>query len=107
VAAGCCIRAAGGVISIGVNSGVGQGSVVVASSHSVGSNKTYLRCEWVEDKTGVTIGSNCWIGAGCILLPGISIGDNSIIGAGSVVSNSVPESEIWAGVPARFLRKIT
>ena len=107
VAAGCCIRAAGGVISIGVNSGVGQGSVVVASSHSIGPDKIYLRCEWVEDKTGVTIGSNCWIGAGCILLPGVSIGDNSIIGAGSVVSNSVPESEIWAGVPARFLRKIT
>ena len=107
VTAGCCIRAAGGVISIGVNSGIGQGSVVVASSHSIGPNKIYLRCEWVEDKTGVTIGSNCWIGAGCILLPGISIGNNSIIGAGSVVSRSVPENEIWAGVPARFLRKIT
>ena len=107
VAAGCCIRAAGGVISIGVNSGVGQGSVVVAASHLIGPDKTYLRCEWDEARTGVTIGSNCWIGAGCILLPGISIGDNAVIGAGSVVSKSVPENEIWAGVPARFLRKIT
>jgi acetyltransferase-like isoleucine patch superfamily enzyme len=106
VSTGCCIIAAGGVISIGVNSGIGQGTVVVAASHSIGPDKVYLRCEWVEDKTGVTIGSNCWIGAGCILLPGISIGDNSIIGAGSVVSKSVPENEIWAGVPARFLRKV-
>jgi acetyltransferase-like isoleucine patch superfamily enzyme len=107
VSAGCNIRAAGGAISIGVNSGIGPGSVVVASSHAIGLNKLYLRCEWLEDKTGVTIGSNCWIAAGCILLPGVSIGNNSIIGAGSVVTKSVPENEIWAGVPARLLRKIT
>lgn len=107
VSAGCNVRAAGGVISLGVNSGIGPGTVVVASSHAIELNKLYLRSEWIEDKTGVTIGSNCWIGANSILLPGVSIGDNSVIGAGSVVSKSVPENEIWAGVPARFLKKIT
>jgi acetyltransferase-like isoleucine patch superfamily enzyme len=69
VSAGCNVRAAGGVISIGADSGIGPGSVVVASSHAIGLNKLYLRCEWDEDKTGATIGSNCWIAAGCILLP--------------------------------------
>lgn len=31
----------------------------------------------------VTIGRNCWIGAGAIILPGVSIGDGSVIGAGA------------------------
>jgi acetyltransferase-like isoleucine patch superfamily enzyme len=30
----------------------------------------------------------------------------SIVGAGSVVTRSIPRGEIWAGNPARFLRKL-
>jgi acetyltransferase-like isoleucine patch superfamily enzyme len=33
----------------------------------------------------VTIGRNCWRGAGSILLKGTELGDNCIVGAGSVV----------------------
>ena len=31
-----------------------------------------------------SIGENCWIGAGALILPGVTIGDNVVIGAGSV-----------------------
>ena len=105
--AGCNIRAAGGVIAIGSNTLVSQGVAIIAANHTVTLNTDYRDLGWEEGKTGVRIGSNCWIGAGCILLPGVSIGDNSVIGAGSVVSKQVPENEIWAGVPARFLKKVT
>ena len=107
LAAGCNIRAAGGVISIGVNSGVGQNSVLVAANHAIAPDLIYLRCDWDEVKTGVTIGDNCWIAANCVILPGVTIGNNSVIGAGSVVNKSVPADEIWAGVPARLIKKIT
>ena len=30
---------------------------------------------------------------------------DAVVGAGSVVTKSVPAGEIWAGNPARFLRK--
>lgn len=55
----------------------------------------------------VTIGHDCFIGAGSIILKGIIIGDLSIVGAGSVVTKSIPSGEIWAGNPARFVKKIT
>ena len=107
LAAGCNIRAAGGVIAIGKNSGVGQNSVLVGANHAIAPGLLYLRCDWDEVKTGVTIGDNCWIAANCVVLPGVTIGDNSVIGAGSVVNKSVPANEIWAGVPAKLIKKIT
>ncbi|MEW5792120.1 MAG: acyltransferase [Pseudomonadota bacterium] len=54
---------------------------------------------------GITIGNDVWIGHGVIVLKGVSIGDGAVIGAGSVLTKSVPPYEIWAGVPAKRLRK--
>lgn len=54
----------------------------------------------------INIGKHVFIGSKAIILKGVTIGDRSIIGAGSVVTKSVPENEIWAGNPARFIRKI-
>jgi maltose O-acetyltransferase len=48
----------------------------------------------------VHISKNVFIGAGTIILPGVTIGAGSIIAAGSVVTKSVPELELWGGVPA-------
>lgn len=33
----------------------------------------------------ITIGKDCWLGGGSIILPGITVGDGSTIGAGAVV----------------------
>ena len=49
----------------------------------------------------ITLGSNIFIGANSIILPGIVIGDNCIIGAGSVITKNIPSNEVWAGVPAK------
>ena len=54
----------------------------------------------------VKIGNNVFIGAHSTILKGVEIGENSVIGACSVVTKSVPSNEIWAGNPARFLKKI-
>jgi len=53
----------------------------------------------------ISIGNDVFIGAQCIVLKGAHIGDRSIIGAGSVVTKDIPADELWAGNPARFIRK--
>lgn len=54
----------------------------------------------------VHIHEGVFIGAHSIILKGVEIGRYSIIGAGSVVTRSVPANEVWAGNPARFIRKL-
>lgn len=54
----------------------------------------------------ITIEDDVFIGANSIVLKGVSIGARSIIGAGSVVTKNIPQDEVWAGNPAKFIRKI-
>lgn len=55
-------------------------------------------------KSDTRIGSNCFVGANSIIMPGVVIGDHCIIAAGSVVINEVPSHSLVAGNPARVVR---
>ena len=50
-----------------------------------------------------TIGDNVFIGPGAKIIGGITIGNNVAIGANSVVTKSVPDNAVIAGVPAKQL----
>jgi virginiamycin A acetyltransferase len=50
----------------------------------------------------VTIGKNCWLGGGAVVMA--DIGENSVIGAGSVVVKSIPANSVAVGIPARVVR---
>ena len=52
----------------------------------------------------ITLMEDVWIGTNCKILKGVTIGRGSIIGAGSLVNKSIPEYQIWAGTPARFIK---
>jgi acetyltransferase-like isoleucine patch superfamily enzyme len=54
----------------------------------------------------IIIGNDVFVGANSIIMKGVQIGDRAIIGAGSVVTKSIPSDEIWAGNPAKFIKKI-
>ena len=54
----------------------------------------------------VEIGSDVWVGAGALILPGVRIGSRAVIGAGSVVTRDIPEGVFAAGNPCRVVREI-
>ncbi|MBE6341913.1 MAG: acyltransferase [Lentimicrobiaceae bacterium] len=115
----------GGKIEIGNNCGISNSTIVSESLVRIGDytnigggTKIYdtdfhsidpdVRLQGDTDiKTRpIVIGKKVFIGGHCIILKGVTVGDGSVIGAGSVVSRSVPANEIWAGNPARFIRKV-
>ena len=103
---GANIRAAGGEIIIGEGALLAQNVSLVAANHSINPPAFYRDEPWDSTRVGVTICRNVWIGAGATVLPGIVVGENSVIAAGSVVTKNIPSNQIWAGVPARCIKKL-
>lgn len=54
----------------------------------------------------VRLRRGCYLGAGCLLLPGVTIGERAVVGAGAVVTRDVPAGKIALGVPARVVRDV-
>lgn len=59
--------------------------------------------DWSVVPTLVESGAS--IGSSVSILCGVTIGAGAMVGAGSVVTKDIPPGEIWAGNPARFVRK--
>lgn len=50
--------------------------------------------------------SDCWLGAGVIVLPDVTVGECAVAGAGSVVNDDIEPYTVVAGVPAREIKKL-
>ena len=90
-------------IYVGDNTMIGPNVTVATAGHPI---LPELREKGYQYNAPVRIGSNCWIGAGAVILPGVCIGDNSVIGAGSVVTGNIPPDVVAVGNPCRVLREI-
>ena len=58
-----------------------------------------------QQKEGINIGNDVWIGLGACIMPGVSIGNGVVIAAGSIVTKDVLAYTIVGGVPAKSIRK--
>ncbi len=56
--------------------------------------------------TPVAIKDRAFIGSNALILKGVTVGEEAVIGANAVVTKNVPPGEIWAGNPARFIKKL-
>ncbi len=95
-----------GPLRLGQRTTVSAGAIVLTHADAGQSHANALVAVFPATRKGVRIGDDCWIGAGAIVLDGCSIGDRSVIGAGAVVTRSLAGSAVYAGIPARCLRRI-
>lgn len=58
-----------------------------------------------DDVKRTYIGHDVWIGNYVLVKQGVKIGNGAVIGMGSVVTKDVPPYEVWAGNPAKCIRK--
>ena len=74
--------------------------------HSVNYDERMMPGDVGVKSKPIKIKKGAFVGAHTIILKGVTIGEKSVIGAGSVVTKSVPDHEIWAGNPARFVKSL-
>jgi acetyltransferase-like isoleucine patch superfamily enzyme len=85
-------------ITIGHRCAIASGCKFVDHDHGITGER-------IDEQPGIakkiTIGNDVWLGANVIILKGVTIGNSAVVGAGSVVTKTIPEREVWAGVPAK------
>ncbi len=92
-------------IEIGDRVAIGGGAVIIDSDfHSVNADDRMARKNAVSKP--VVIDAGAFIGGYAKIVKGVHIGANSIVGLGAVVTKDIPPNEIWAGNPAKFIKKI-
>ena len=99
------IRGDKGPIVIGENTNV-QDGVVMHNHTTVGAGCTLGHNAIVH---GCTIGDNCLIGMGAVVLDGARIANDCLVGAGALVTGKMdaPAGSMILGSPAKVVRPLT
>ena len=102
---GAVLRGDSGTISVGDNTNIQDNcvlheAVTLGAGCSVGHGATLHGC---------TVGDNCVIGMGAIILDGAVIGENCLVGAGALVTGKMraPAGSLILGNPATVVKALT
>jgi maltose O-acetyltransferase len=103
----------GAEVTIGDDCNFGPNVTIVTPVHPMlpDERKEILCADGVKRRLcyakPVHIGNDCWFGANVVVCPGVTVGDNCVIGAGSVVVKDIPSNTFAAGNPCRVIRELT
>ncbi|WP_405410822.1 acyltransferase [Maribacter sp. Asnod1-A12] len=86
-------------IEIGKDSKIASGCRFIDHNHS--TERIPKKERQIDTSRKIKLGEDVWLGVNVVVLMGVEIGKSAIVAAGAVVTKSIPENEIWAGVPAK------
>jgi len=89
------------LVTIGDDCIVSHGVMFINDPYKIGGPARGDRTLWKKTR----IGNSVFIGTNATILP-VEICDHVVIGAGSVVTRDIRASGVYAGNPARLLRKL-
>ena len=105
---GAVLRGDSGPITIGKNTSIQENVTIhmeMDTSVTIGSECIIGHHAMIHGPT--EIGNGCLIGIGSNVLHNTKLNDGSMIAAGAVITNKeIPRMQLWAGVPAKFLRNL-
>ena len=82
---------------------------MVSSSNAFVEGRSVLKKKFADHPFNpmkrTHIGNDVWVCVPSIVRSGVTIADGAVVGAGSVVTKDIGPYEIWAGCPARFVKK--
>jgi acetyltransferase-like isoleucine patch superfamily enzyme len=93
-----------GGLSIGDYVRIAAHCVIVPANHGIALDEGPI-AEQPMIKRGIRIGNDVWLGTGVRVLDGAVIGDGCVVAAGAVVRGELEPYGIYAGVPARLVRR--
>lgn len=99
------LNTVGGRISFGDNAFCGQNCTFVTGSHDY-TKFNEERHVHPNEGSNIYIGKGVWICSGAIVLGGVDITDHCVIAAGAVVTKSCNECGVYAGIPAKMIKKL-
>ncbi len=100
------IRADDAPVVIGRYTNIQDGSILHADPGFPATIGDYVTVGHNVILHACTIGDNCLIGMGAIVLSGAKIGDNCLIGAGALITEGkeIPAGSVVVGAPGRLIR---
>ena len=108
------------IVTIGKGVGIFENTIINPNSTVTIGDYTGIGAEvmlwthgsWLDITQGypadfgpITIGSNVWLPARCIMLPNTSIGNDTVIGIGSIITKPIPSNCMAAGTPCKVIRQ--
>ncbi|OCX54042.1 hypothetical protein BEL04_07140 [Mucilaginibacter sp. PPCGB 2223] len=100
-----CVIVAKDCIVINPGCAIAEMVVIRDQNHMVDTgSKTDVFSQYDTGK--IEIHENVWIAAKATILKNVTIGKYAVIAASAVVTKDVPGYQIWAGIPAKFLKYV-
>lgn len=93
-------------VDIGTNVLIADRVFISDADHNFSDVDVPIILQGDSFRGAVTLCDGCWIGIGAVILPGVTVGRNSIVAANSVVTRSVPDRTVVAGIPAKVIKHI-
>ena len=102
---GAVLRGDSGAITVGNRTNI-QDNCVIHEAVTLGAGCSVGHGAILH---GCTVGDNCVIGMGAILLNGATLGENCLVGAGAVVTGKMnaPAGSLILGNPATVVKPLT
>lgn len=97
------IRATGCDIALGTDVLLAQFVSLIGANHALDDEGLPTEDDDLLGPAGIVLEDRCWLGVGCVVLPGVELGRGCVVGAGAVVTKSWPAKSRLVGVPARAL----